>query len=127
MGTKKVIITSLIIAFLNYLIGCHITSSEKADIQDLSLADETVTEVVLLNGDVLLFGEQGGSYLMRESILLGNDIMGQQLIIPLESIQELRLTIPPSAQLSEIGDTKIIELVTDNNRVHKTMILSNCI
>ena len=114
---KKIITSLLILAFINFLFGCY--SHEKAYTEELVSNEEKIMKVVFPDGNVIEFDEQGGTYTVIESGIEGNSIIGEQIILPLGNIKELRLTEIRSVLLNELGDQKIAEVILKSDLVYQ--------
>jgi len=114
---KKIFTSLVLLAFINYLFGCVVTKSEKAFKEELVVDEETIEQVVFPNGDVITFDENGGEFTVIKSSIKGISIEGDEIIIPLEDIRELRTEKIPSIPLNEIGDSRITEVVVNGNRL----------
>jgi len=114
---KKIFTSLVLLAFINYLFGCVVTKSEKAFKEELVVDEETIEQVVFPNGDVITFDENGGEFRVIESSIKGISIEGDEIILPLENIRELRTEKVPSIPFDEIGDSRITEVVVNGNRL----------
>jgi hypothetical protein len=112
------IITSLIIlSFFNLILSCKQT--EKVSKDEVYLADEKIIAAIYPNGDEISFIEKGAEYLVLKSVLMGKNSTGKDIILSIQDIEEMRKAVLPSVQSSEIGNRKITEVVTKQDRVYK--------
>jgi len=116
---KKVFTSLVLLAFINFLFGCVITKSEKAFKEELVVDEETIEQVIFPNGDVITFDENGGEFRVIELSIRGTSIEGDEIILPLENIRELRTEKVPSIPFDEIGDSRITEVVLKNHRLYE--------
>ncbi|MCH7974485.1 MAG: hypothetical protein IH949_11500, partial [Bacteroidetes bacterium] len=115
---NRIFTAFLLIAMLNYLLGCY--SPQKVGREEIFKSDQVITEVVLQNADVIRFDERGGTYQSIDSSLVGFSISDERYrILNINSISEFRSEITPSVHPDEIGNEMINEVVNINDRLIK--------
>lgn len=114
---KKIFVSLILLSFLNYLFGCYVTDEISRD--KLYTTDEKIAEVVFPDGDIIKFDENGAQYKVLETAIIGITEDGNEIIIPLEDVKELRKEKLPSVSIEQIGNKKISEILLQNNRIYK--------
>ena len=115
---KKLFTCFLLFALTNYLFGCY-TLNEISDSKDLSADNCKVTQLVLKNGNVIKFDKNGGSLKTASIVIEGNLVNGNNMVLPLEEVYELRKTKLQSLSIDQIGSNKITEVISNGNRLFK--------
>ncbi len=120
---RKVFIPFLLIVFLNYICGCTITRPETESISNINLEEvELVKSVVLTNGEIIKFDEQGGHFRTFPERIIGRGENGKELKLPINYIEEFRTKTFPLEKpfnLILLKDVKVIEAVDKKNILYK--------
>jgi hypothetical protein len=114
---RKIIISFLLLALFNYLVGCY--TGEQISGEELHINEDKIIEAVLSDGSVLKFGNNGGEYKLYSSAVVGTTEDGKKIILPLETISELRKTLVQPVPLKERDNQRFIEVISKTNRLYK--------
>jgi hypothetical protein len=113
---KKILISTLVVALVNLFCSCR--QAEKVSAQEVFMSDEKITEVVLTDGSIIQFNEKGGQHILINSALVGTTLDNKSINFAVHDIRELRKTKPKSVPVSELGDSKINEVININKRLY---------
>ncbi len=111
---RQILISFLIVAFLNYIIGCSITKTERIVPDKLSLSEEVITGVVLLNLDIIKFDKNGGKFTKPPDTIVGKLKDGKQIEIPTDQIKEFRISTVEPVKLEDLKNQRIKEILFKN-------------
>jgi hypothetical protein len=98
------------------LVGC--SETEKVSTEEVFMSDEKIIEAILTDGSSVVFNEKGGQYQLINSVLVGTTIEDKEISLPLDDVFELRENKPRDVPISDVGDSKIIEVLSFNNRLY---------
>lgn len=108
----RVISTILLLAFLNFVVNC--TKTVKVFKDDFSGPTEKIVEVILPNGEVIQFGDEGGKYIPETRTIRGfNKVTGIYVEISVDDILYARVkkADPVKSIVATIGVLAIIAAV----------------
>ncbi len=114
---KKILISLLIFALFNYLIGCY--TGEEISSEQLHIIEEKIVEAVLLDGSVIKFSKNGGEYKLYSYAVVGTTENRKKIIFPVENISELRKTLVEPVPLMKMENQKFVEVISKTNRLYK--------
>ena len=114
---KKILISLLIFALFNYLIGCY--TGEEISSEQLHIIEEKIVEAVLLDGSVIKFSKNGGEYKLYSYAVVGTTENRKKIIYPVENISELRKTLVEPVPLMKMENQKFVEVISKTNRLYK--------
>ena len=112
---KQILISFLIVAFFNYIIGCSVTKTERISPENLSFSKEIIEEAVLNNLDVIRFDENGGYYAKPDNKIVGKLEDGKKIEFPVDRIKEFRTSRVEPIKLEDLSNQKIKEVHLKNN------------
>lgn len=116
---RQIVSLIVLIAYLNLIMGCRTTKSEKILKEELHGAREQIEQVVLSSGEAITFDANSGRYYSKGPTIEGVSEEGRPLTVDLAAIRELRTRRVPAVPLEEIKEQKIVEVVLKNRIVHK--------
>lgn len=106
---RQILCGFTLLAFVNLLMGC--TSVEKVPVQEAERAAEKITELVLIEGDLVQFNKDGAIFLPSQEGVLGSRMDGNPEFIPLSGLRECRISPPQSVSVENLGNARIAEVV----------------
>ena len=76
---RRSCIAFLLVAFMNYIIGC--TYTEKTTVDQASVEKEKINQLVMKNGLTVDFDQSGGTFLVRSEGLEGSNDAGNPVFV----------------------------------------------
>ncbi len=113
---RRVLCSFVLAAFINYLMGCAISTERKISKEELSFEQDRVTHVVLADGEAVAF-DGNGAKLFLSTTISGRTDEGVEKVILVDTISQFRTSRVPSVPVEEIGTQKIVEVVNVHGRL----------
>lgn len=107
----------VLLTFLNYTMGCAVTSHETATAEDVILQKEKITQIVKKDGVLVEFNARGATYLGRVQGMEAIDSTIFPRLVAMERIAELRFDRPLPIKQLKPSDSGVAE-VTLHNGMH---------
>lgn len=117
---RNIFINFFLLVLINFLGGCY--SSDQIYKEQLATNYKKIVEVVVLNGDVITFNDNGAKYIKNYIEIVGTSDEGIEIILPLKDISELRKEKVPAVPLEEIGTDRITETLNLVTTISKSTI-----
>jgi len=114
---KKIFIAFLLLTLFNYLVGCY--TNERILNEELPINEDKIVEAVLSDGSVIKFNNDGGTYGLYSSAVVGTTENGEKIILPVEKISELRKTLVQPVPLKEMENQRFFKVISKSNRLYK--------
>ncbi len=105
-------------AFVNFLMGCMVTSSQKVPGQGAPTISpkEKVTELVLLDGTTVAFDQRGGTFgSVPREVIQGRSLYGGTVFVPISEVWQCRTSPPASLSLADLDTAHIAEVILKDN------------
>lgn len=112
-------LTSIICLLIN---GCTQRVVEKDFIHEVNFQErEKISGAVLTSGESIEFGKDGGRFFYLKDRIVGCEIPGQVLNIPLDAVTEIRTKVYPvlGTPVYNLDTGSIIELIDTENRLFR--------
>lgn len=114
----KVITGLTLLAFVNSLMGCIVSSVDRVSGEETVKISPTekITELVMLDGSTVNFDERGGKFsaLPRE-VIRGRTVSGDSVSMPLSDAWQCRTSPPDTISRANLDTSHIFEVVLDQN------------
>jgi len=113
---RSVLCSFVLLAFVNYLMGCSISTEQQIAKEEVSFAEDKVTHVVLSDGEAVAF-DSNGARLFLSTTISGRTEEGEEKVVLVDTVSQFRTSRVPSVPFEEIGSQKIIEVVNVHGRL----------
>ena len=101
----------VLVAFVNFLMGCSSTSVEKIPPQGAQGSTETIADLVLVDGTMIKCRPRSMKFYPSRPGIRGKLVTNQVVFVPLESLRQCRISPPKSIAVSDIDTAHIVEVV----------------
>lgn len=106
---RQILCGVTLLAFVNFLMGC--TSVEKVPVQEAQVEGQKIDAVVLLEGDLIQFDSNGGTYRPAHPAISFSPKADITTFVSLDRFREYRISPPKSVSLDSLGTAGIREVV----------------
>lgn len=124
----RIVSLVLLVTFLNSIIGC--TKLVRVPVNELpkekhkeekkvtEVVLEKITEAILETGEVVKFNSTGAR-LLRTDVIVGKDIDGRAVGVPLQQVREIRVSKPETVNKEDAEGKKIVEAIFFDGEIVK--------
>ena len=112
---RQILTGLVLLAFVNFIMGCRVTTLEKIPGQEGQQIKEKVTGLVLLDGSTVTFNETGGSFSPIRDSIRGRSADGKPVAVSSGRALQCRISPPKTIGIADLDSAHIAELVLRSN------------
>jgi hypothetical protein len=111
---RQILAGFLLLAFVNVLMGCTVTSTHKVMQQEAQEYYGSISQIVLLDGTAITCKPVGAHFRAERSRIRGRSLNHQPVHVLLANLKECRITPPKTIALTGEDTALVAEVVLHN-------------